>query len=42
MGDSDEREDLESIELRVSVLPKLAKALDDSTILHTQAYHLHK
>ena len=33
IGDSDERENLESIGLRVPVLPKLAEALDDFIIL---------
>ena len=36
MGDSDEREDLESIGLRVPVLPKLAEALDDFRILFSE------
>ena len=33
IGDSDERDSLESIRLRVPVLPKLAEALDDFIIL---------
>ena len=36
IGDSDERENLESIGLRVPVLPKLAEALDDFRILFSE------